>query len=103
MPRQFCNDPFSVRSRPYRGVMNSSDAGRTPARFRAQLFGGRGNGLMIMLPQLSPTITVYRNGGEPFVPCGDEHPSASAGALLIGSYDLVEPVGPDTPVYIPSR
>jgi hypothetical protein len=68
---------------------------------RAQLFGGHGSGLVLELPRLVPRISVYRNGGAPFAVPGDPTTAGREEPTLVGVYDLVEPVGPETPVYIP--
>ena len=79
-----------------------ADGGAEPSRcrFRAQLFGGHGDGLIIELARLEPTIAVYRNGGAPFA--SDTVPEPTGGARLLGNYELVGPVGPEIPVYIPT-
>jgi hypothetical protein len=74
----------------------------TGPRFRAQLFGGNGDGLVVDLPHLDATITVFRNGGPPFVLAADVEPGAEQDANLLGRYELVGPIGPETPVYIPA-
>jgi hypothetical protein len=80
-----------------------TDATGGEARFRAQLFGGEGDGLIIGLEQLSSTITVYQNGGLPFAAEYQDEATAPADARRLGIYELVGPIGPDTPVYIPVR
>jgi hypothetical protein len=67
---------------------------------RAELFGGRGGGMTIRLRVLDPQIAVFRNGGPPFaLPPGDM-PDAESHASYLGIYELVGPLGPETPVYV---
>lgn len=70
-------------------------------RFQAKLFGGQGDGATVRLSQLEPRISVYRNGGPAFAIAG--HPASDEvnGAPLIGIYDLVGPIGPEVPIYVP--
>jgi hypothetical protein len=65
------------------------------------LFGGNGDGLMIQLPRLDTRITVYRNGGPPFVVTDGADAPRLDEARVLGIYELVGPVGPETPVYVP--
>jgi hypothetical protein len=81
----------------------TSDPQKTAERrwlARAQLFRGRGDGLTVRLEALAPQITVFQNGGPAFAVAGrvaaGEHPEAE----MIGVYDLVEPLGPETPIYV---
>lgn len=76
----------------------------TPPRrfhFQARLFGGDGDGTTIWLDEFAPRISVYRNGGSAFGQPGDPAGDNADGAELIGIYDLVGPVGPETPIYVP--
>jgi hypothetical protein len=68
-------------------------------RFRAQLFGGDASGLILELSALVPKITVFQNGGPAFALAADEG-SAAGDARRLGGYELVGPVGPETPVYV---
>jgi hypothetical protein len=71
-----------------------------PRALRAELFGGRGGGLTIRLEKLDDQIAVFQNGGAPFsVPPGSE-PEHGAGTSFLGIYELVGPLGPETPVYV---
>jgi hypothetical protein len=67
--------------------------------FRAQLFGGGASGLVIELSALLPRITVFQNGGPAFAVPADEG-CAGGEARRLGGYELVGPVGPETPVYV---
>lgn len=69
-------------------------------RIRAQLLGGSAGGLTIELEDLPARISVYRNGGGPVAVAGDPDASPHPGHVLLGVYDLVGPVGPETPVYV---
>lgn len=68
-------------------------------RFRARLFGGGGNGLVIQLSALAPRITVFQNGGPAFAVAADDG-AAVRDAHRLGGYELVGPLGPETPVYV---
>jgi hypothetical protein len=68
--------------------------------FRAQLFGGLGNGLVIRLPSLAPSITVFQNGGAPFAVADTDQATPVEDARRLGEYELVGPLGPETPVYV---
>ena len=68
--------------------------------FRAQLFGGAGDGLRVDLQRLASTVVVYRNGGRPFGL--DEDASVPDSAVTLGVYELVAPIGPETPTYVPA-
>jgi hypothetical protein len=57
--------------------------------------------MTVRLPRLEDRIKVFRNGGPAFgLGVSDPEP---AHAELVGVYELVGPVGPETPVYIPTR
>jgi len=67
-------------------------------RFQAQLIGGLASGGHIKIPSLEPTICIYQNGGMPFaLPAGQAPPDDVA---LLGTYDIVGPIGPDMPTYV---
>jgi hypothetical protein len=74
----------------------STAAGRHP-RFHAQLLGGVGDGRTIELPELSSAIVVSFASGRLTVMPEMEGVAAPAGGTI---YRLVEPVGPETPVYV---
>jgi len=57
---------------------------------------------MVDLPRLDAAIIVYRNGGLPFVLEEGSDSSTPQDAPLLGKYELVGPVGAETPVYIPA-
>lgn len=66
--------------------------------FHAQLIGGPISGGRIEVPSLDPAIRVYQNGGLPFaLPVEAKPPSDVA---FLGTYDMVGPIGPDTPTYV---
>ena len=66
----------------------------------AILFGGRGDGYRVTLDALHATVTVFQNGGLPFAVEGDVRTSSHPNAQRLGVYELVEPIGPDVPVYV---
>jgi hypothetical protein len=66
----------------------------------AQLFGGRGDGLTIKVHGFAPQVTIFRNGGPPFAVSGVVEATDHPEATRLGVYELVGPVGPDTPVYV---
>lgn len=66
--------------------------------FRAQLIGGPISGETVELPSFEPRICVYRNGGAPFALSPEATPPGDV--ALLGEYDIVEPLGPDTPTYV---
>jgi hypothetical protein len=67
---------------------------------RAELLGGAGSGLAIELDRFDPRVSVFRNGGPPFAVPGQVDPAEHKDAVFIGVYDLVDPLGPDTPIYV---
>jgi hypothetical protein len=69
----------------------------------ARLFGGHGDGMVIRVQELLPTITVFRNGGPPFSVPGKVEASAEPDAICFGAYDLVGRQGPDVPTYVATR
>jgi hypothetical protein len=69
----------------------------------AVLFGGEGNGYTVKLDALHPTVTVFQNGGPPFALAGDLQRGSQPHAQRLGVYELVEPIGPDVPVYVATR
>jgi hypothetical protein len=66
-------------------------------RFHAQLLGGVGDGRIVQLPELSSTIVVSLAAGQLVVTPEMEGRTVPAGGTI---YRLVEPVGPETPVYV---
>ena len=69
-------------------------------QLEAVLFGGEANGFSVKLDDFYPTVTVFRNGGAPFVVPGVVASSDEPGAVRFGVYELARPAGPDTPVYV---
>jgi hypothetical protein len=58
-----------------------------------QLLGGPAGGLLVQVPRLEDQISVYRNGGPP-------SSVGSGPGAFVGTYELVGPVGPETPIYV---
>lgn len=69
----------------------------------AVLFGGQADGYAVQLDELYPVVTVFQNGGAPFVLAGDRSTSGYPDTRRLGLYELVEPLGPDRPVYVGLR
>jgi hypothetical protein len=106
---QFASKPVnwafrSIRWRLYGLAMASAEQPprQTPRPrhwFRAELLGGEGDGLRVEMADLHDVITVARNGGAPFVM--DSSVAVDTGDIRsLGRYELVGPIGPDTPVYV---
>ena len=72
-------------------------------RFQARLFGGPADGCTVRLANLSARVAVHRNGagalaGEvALADCPDVQ------ADFVDIYELIEPIGPETPTYIPFK
>jgi hypothetical protein len=75
---------------------------KTRRRFQARLFGGPADGCLVRLANLSARVAVYRNGAGASAkePAFADHPAAEGG--FVGYYELVEPLGPETPTYVAS-
>jgi hypothetical protein len=69
----------------------------------AVLFGGLADGYAVELDKLHALVTVFQNGGAPFAVEGDQALSHHPGARRLGLYELVEPIGPERPVYLGLR
>jgi hypothetical protein len=67
-------------------------------QFHAQLIGGPFSGGKVEVPSLDSTIRVYQNGGHPFALPVEQKPPSDVSFL--GTYDIVGPIGPDTPTYV---
>ena len=77
--------------------------GRRRWAFEAQLFGGPGNGITIELDEFEPRVTVFRNGGPPFVVPGNVDASEHPDSTRIGVYELAGPIGPEMPIYVATK
>jgi hypothetical protein len=65
---------------------------------RALLWGGKAGCKPVFLDELTPEISVYQNGGPAFAANPDV--DVPDDCLFLGRYSLVEPYGPETPVYV---
>ena len=84
-----------------RRTATATEAERSAGRFSARLFGGDASGALVELDELAPRISIYRNGGAPVAVEGHQGAPGEE-QMLLGTYELVEPVGPETPIYVRS-
>jgi hypothetical protein len=73
-------------------------ADRCPPAIRATLWGGAAGCQPVFVDDLTPEIRVYKNGGPAFA--ADAESSLPPGTSFIGRFTLVQPLGPDVPVYV---
>jgi len=72
----------------------------TQWRFRVQLFGGGADGCTIALAAMTPKIAVFRNGAQASARETKEPIEEAKEDAFAGFYELVEPVGSETPIYV---
>lgn len=67
-------------------------------RLRALLWGGKAGCKPVFVDELKSEIRAYQNGGAAFA--ADEGAELPVGTSFLGRYQLIEPLGPETPVYV---
>jgi hypothetical protein len=77
-------------------VLAASPVGQR--RFRAMLWGGKAGCKPVFVDELRSEICAYQNGGAAFA--ADEGAELPTGTVCLGHYELVGPLGPETPVYV---
>jgi len=72
------------------------------SRFRVQLCGGPAAGIVVAVAAFDDRISVYQNGGAPFA-VAESTIVRESDVECLGSYELVQPLGPDRPVYVAAQ